>query len=329
MIVSDLNKWAQRIFHIRDLGQFNELAIELYYIQYKNNSVYRNYCNLLGKDISGIQSYMEIPFLPVELFKTHRITSVSGNPEFEFRSSGTTYGTRSTHLVFNSALYRESISNGFRYFYGDPSSCCFIILIPSPTEQPQSSLSYMAALLINESGHPDSGFYMGRESMIPDLVCRNGDRKLFVFGLSYALADIASQNVVNLSDAIVMETGGMKGRSKELTREELHSMLCHGLNIHRVHSEYSMCELFSQAYSKSDGRFSCPPWMKILVRETNDPFTFLEPGKAGGINIIDLANICTCPFIATQDLGKIYGNGEFEVLGRFDSSDLRGCSLML
>jgi len=328
MMLRDLNKLSQDIFNISHHEEFNGMALEIFHLQYKNNMVYRHYCDLINTNISEIRSYEDIPFLPVELFKTHRIATVAGTPEFKFFSSGTTAGNKSTHLVFNADLYRRSILNGFRFFYGEPQAYCFIMLIPTDSYHPNSSLVFMADYLIEQSRCPESGYYLGREKLIQEIIREVNGLKIFVLGLSYALADLAEKRLCYIPDAVVMETGGMKGKRTEMTRDELHSLICEGTGVRSVHSEYSMCELFSQAYSKEDGYFSSPPWMKILIRETNDPFTLAGMGKTGIVNIADLANINTCSFIETQDLGRIHRNGEFEILGRIDHSELRGCSLM-
>jgi hypothetical protein len=319
----------QTVFNIRDHIQFNAAALKIFCLQYEKNEVYRKYCDLINIIPGKIRSYQDIPFLPVELFKTYRVNTAGGNPECEFHSSGTTSGAASRHLVFDTNIYRKSILKGFRHFYGAPENYCFIVLVPSFAENPHSSLAFMADLLIKESAYPASGFYLEREFEIPAVIRKINDRKLFILGLSYALADLAGQKPFSVPDSIIMETGGMKGRCKELTREELHSLIRSGFGINQVHSEYSMCELFSQAWSPSNGIFSGPPWMKILIRDPHDPFALLSPGQNGGVNIIDLANIHTCSFISTQDIGRIDGSGKFEILGRFDNSDLRGCSLML
>lgn len=326
---SEINIISQKVFNIDHSDHFNELALEIFYLQHENNTIYRNYCDLININASEIKRYQDIPFIPVEFFKTHRIATSEKKPEHEFHSSGTTNGNTSVHLIFDKSLYRNSILYGFRHFYEDPKSYCFIALMPSLKERPYSSLAFMADLLIRESDHTASGFYMGREKEILKITHEVQNRKLFIFGLSYALADLAKYATTNVPDAIIMETGGMKGRRKEIIREELHTIIKSGFGTDTVHSEYSMCELFSQAYSKENGIFTCPPWMKVLVRDINDPFSLLRNYKTGGLNIIDLANIHTCSFIATQDLGRIHEDGYFEVLGRFDNSDLRGCSLLL
>jgi hypothetical protein len=323
------DKMSEIVFNIRSDNESDDLALQIFHLQYEKNEVYRKFCDLINANITEIRSWRQVPFLPVELFKTHQI-GISGEvPEHEFHSSGTTTGNTSRHLVFDMEIYRNSILKGFNHFYGDPKQYCFVILVPSISEHPHSSLAFMADMLIKKSAHPLSGFYLGRETEIPAIIRTLHDRKLYIFGLSYALADLAGKEILRAPAAIIMETGGMKGRRKELTREELHSLLKAGFGVNEVHSEYSMCELFSQAYSFAEGIFSCPPWMKVVIRDMHDPFTLLDHGQSGGVNIVDLANVHTCSFISTQDIGKTNSTGEFEILGRIDNSDLRGCSLMI
>jgi hypothetical protein len=272
-----------------------------------------------------------IPFLPVELFRNHKIITGNSATEMIFESSGTTGISPSRHFVSDLSLYRSSFLRSFKLFYGEPEDYLIAALLPSYIEREGSSLVYMADNLIKESLNPHSGFY---NDNIEDLIitikeAKDKNHKILLLGVSFALLDLAENHSPDLSGVIVMETGGMKGRRKEITRSELHSILKEKLNVNSVHSEYGMTELLSQAYSKENGIFYCPPWMKILIRDPQDPLTiYNKPGMTGGINIIDLANIYSCSFIATGDLGRVHDDGGFEVLGRFDNSDVRGCNLL-
>lgn len=321
-----------RIFEVKDDSGFASLSIEIFNYQYGNNPVYRSFVDYLGKHPGRISKISDIPFMPVEFFRDHTVITGEIRVEMIFESSGTAGMITAKHFITDLKLYEESFLKGFRLFYGDPGKYIIGALLPSYAERAGSSLVYMADRLIKETNHKLSGFY--RED-ISDFIrkarnWRNRGRKAMIIGVSFALLDLAEQNGPDLSGFIVMETGGMKGRRKEITREELHSVLKEKLKIRSIHSEYGMTELLSQAYSKGNGKFNCPPWMKILVRDPQDPLTiFREPGKTGGINVIDLANINSCSFIATSDLGRISEDGSFEVLGRFDNSDIRGCNLMV
>jgi hypothetical protein len=322
-------KLIQAIFQQHNHDSFNDLSVKIFHHQFENNSVYHKFCRLTGKSPENVHSVNDIPFLPIQFFKSQRVVSSKAKEKLVFRSSGTTSQNRSAHYIFDPGLYSKSIIEGFSYFYGNPADYCFLVLSPSAQERPDSSLAFMANLLINKSNHEKSGFYLGRENQIPQVISEINDHKVFLLGLSFAMADLAEKSTLNAEKAIVMETGGMKGRHREMVREDLHNLIKKGMNTNPVHSEYSMCELFSQAYSSENGIFSCPPWMKVLPRDMKDALILLEQGQTGGLNIIDLANIYTCSFIATQDIGKTYANGQFEVLGRLENSDLKGCSLML
>jgi hypothetical protein len=324
----EIQKFADRIFWIRSPDDFNGIALELFSYQYRNNDIYRQFCTGIGRSPDSVKKIQQIPFLPVELFKSHRIVSVKGKEKLVFRSSGTGGGQRSVNYVFDTELYTESVLRGFESFYGQPSGYLFIALCPSPEERSDSSLAFMADLLICRSKNTRSGFFPEREHEIRSLV--TGDQgRIFLFGLSFALADLAEKGQDLPEGTIVMETGGMKGRRREITRSVLHEVLKKGLGIQQVHSEYSMCELFSQAYSSGDGLFFCPPWMKVFARNDSDPFELMEPGRPGGLNIIDLANIYTCCFIETGDRGRVNTNGSFEVFGRLDPSNARGCAHLI
>jgi phenylacetate-coenzyme A ligase PaaK-like adenylate-forming protein len=331
-MMSGLSQLQSRIFAINDQFDFLGIALKVFNYQYDNNCIYRQFVQSLGKDVSLIDSVEKIPFLPVEFFRNHRILTGDRKVEIVFESSGTTGTIPGKHYVSDVSLYEESFLRCFRYFYGDPEEYMFAALLPSYTERSGSSLVYMADRLIKKSGYPGSGFYKENTCELLSAIekAKDDKRKILLLGVSFALLDLAENRPPDLSGVIVMETGGMKGRRKELIRSELHSILKDKLNIPEVHSEYGMTELLSQAYSKGDGLFHCPPWMKILLRDPQDPLTvFTEPAGTGGINIIDLANINSCSFIATGDLGKSHEDGSFEVIGRFDNSDIRGCNLLV
>jgi Acyl-CoA synthetases (AMP-forming)/AMP-acid ligases II len=328
----DLQDLQKRVFNIKNLEDFCETALDIFDYQYNNNSVYKNFVNNLHKDRPEINTLYDIPFLPVELFKSHKI--ITGNlPVVKiFESSGTTVTTRAKHYINNLYLYEESFLRTFKMFYGNPEEYLIAALLPSYIEREGSSLIYMTEYLINKSKNFLSGFYRNN---VEDLIttinkAKSEKQKILLLGVSFALLDLAENNSPDLSEVIVMETGGMKGRRKELTRFELHSILKKRLSVPFIHSEYGMTELLSQAYSKMDGIFYCPPWMKIIIRDPMDPLAlYKDPVSTGGINIIDLANFNSCSFIATGDLGKLHEDGGFEVLGRFDNSDIRGCNLLV
>lgn len=319
------------LFNIASNKQFEELALKVFNFQAKNNAVYKEYLSHLRVKPSKINSLTEIPFLPISFFRTHELICSQLKPELIFGSSGTTSAHQSTHFVANAELYINSFRKGFEHFYGDIKDYCLLALLPSYLERKDSSLVYMVGQLIKDSRHPKSAFFLndlsGLAKLLEELMQQN--QQVLLLGLSSALLDLSEKFPMKLINTTVMETGGMKGKRKELVKEELHELLCNGLGVAKIHSEYGMTELLSQAYSKGNGLFKTPPWMKILIRDTNDPFTYVTVNKSGGINIIDLANYYSCSFIATQDLGKLHPDGSFEVLGRFDNSDLRGCNLML
>ena len=311
-------------------SEFNSLALEIFQFQYRENITYRTFCQHLGIVPTQIDTPQDIPFLPIQFFKSHRVCSGQFSPEIVFSSSGTTGQTPSKHFVADKKLYQRSFLQAFQQFYGQPEDYCILALLPSYLEREGSSLVYMVNALIQASGHPESGFYLHEHELLAEKLSRldsNGTRILLV-GVSFALLDLVEKHTFQLKNTTVMETGGMKGRRKEMIREELHTRLKKGFGISSIHSEYGMTELLSQAYSKGGGKFESPSWMRILIRDAEDPLTLLAPGKTGGVNIIDLANVNSCCFIATQDLGKLLPDGGFEILGRFDHSDLRGCNLM-
>ena len=343
-MISDLNN----IFNIRTEKEFEEFALHIFKYQTSNNIIYSQYLKALKTDTDRVTEIAQIPFMPIEFFKTHQVITNAATETQNlkiFTSSGTTGAIQSKHCVSDISIYEKSYLSAFNLFYGNIEDHCILALLPSYLERNDSSLIYMVDDLIKKSKHPESGFYLDNYS---DLIIQlkkqeSKKQKTILLGVTYALLDLAEQfplykePVLSLTkegkgdfnNLIVMETGGMKGKRKEMVREELHTLLCKGFGVKNIHSEYGMTELLSQAYSKGDGIFNCPPWMKILIRDTNDPFSILSHNKTGGINVIDLANINSCSFIATQDLGKLHPDNSFEVLGRFDNSDIRGCNLLV
>ena len=322
---------THRIFNIGNADEFEAVALDVFRFQYENNTIYRSFCDHLKKNPKHVSDHLEIPFLPISFFKTHRIVSTQRKAETVFTSSGTTQNTTSKHFVPDVGLYEESFLKAFESFYGKPEELCILALLPSYLERDGSSLIYMVNSLIDRSAHPSSGFYLHNLGELHQklIALEQKGSKTMLIGVSFALLDLVEQFPSTLKNTMVMETGGMKGRRKELIREELHQILKKGLGIDHIHSEYGMTELLSQGYSKGNGVFDTPPWMKIITRDTEDPLSIQPNGKTGGINVIDLANLYSCSFIATQDLGKVHSNGTFEVLGRFDDSDIRGCNLMV
>ncbi len=319
------------IFNIHNFGDFEKLSLDIFQFQAKNNETYSAYLNHLGIDIDTINNLHQIPFLPIQFFKSHKILSSKEDIQQIFLSSGTTGNTQSKHYVSDLNIYKKSFEKGFEYFYGAITEYTVLALLPSYLERKESSLIYMTNGLIKNSGNPKSGFYLNNlDELYKNLVeLDNNNDKILLIGVSFALLDLVEKYNFKLKNTIIMETGGMKGRRKELVRDELHQLLCEGFGVTEIHSEYGMTELLSQAYSKGKGFFECPPWMKILIRDPEDALTLLSPEKSGGINIIDLANINSCSFVATQDLGINHTQGTFEVLGRFDDSDIRGCNLIV
>lgn len=323
-------KLAKDIFNISSEEDFKSMALEVFKYQFNHNPVYRAFCDLLYRHPSDISSIEDIPFLPISFFKTGVIITGEDQIEKIFSSSGTTGSVNSKHYVSNLSLYEQSFTAAFSTFYGAPEEYVILGLLPNYLERDGSSLVYMVEHLMTKSHHLKSGFYLYNHQQLNGVIreLEERGRKVLLIGVSFALLDFVEKYPQRLQHTIVMETGGMKGRRKELIRQDLHNILCHGFGVSKIHSEYGMTELMSQAYSKGDGIFSCPPWMKVLSRETEDPLSIQSTDKTGGLNIIDLANINSCSFIATQDLGKVHKNNRFEVMGRFDNSDLRGCNLM-
>lgn len=303
----------------------------MFRFQYEHNEVYHRFCSLLGRTPANVVSLTDIPFLPIEFFKTEKIYCADTPPEITFTSSGTTGSQTSRHFVKELSIYTESYRKGFELFYGDIEKYAVLALLPSYLERTGSSLITMVDDLIKRSKNPFSGFYLNEYDLLAERLTsldRSGQQVLLI-GVSFALLDLVEKHSFSLKNTLVMETGGMKGRRKELVREELHATLCKGFGVEAIHSEYGMTELLSQAYSAGKGIYRCVPWMKVLVRDTNDALSYLPIGKTGGLNIIDLANKYSCSFIATQDLGRLHNDDTFEVLGRFDNSDIRGCNLMV
>ncbi|WP_106793372.1 acyl transferase [Aquimarina sp. Aq78] len=322
---------ADTIFSIQNDTDFEKSALRIFNYQYNNNITYQRFCNLLGIAKTSVKCVNDIPYLPIQFFKQEKIVSTTASIHKIFTSSGTTGNVTSKHYVSDLTVYERSFRKGFQHFYGDITDYTVLALLPSYLERDGSSLVYMAEKLINDSNHPKSGFYLHDTKKLVDTLQQliAEDKKILLLGVSFALLDLVENYNVQLNDtSIIMETGGMKGRRKEMIREELHKVLKNGFGVSQIHSEYGMTELLSQAYSKNDGLFYCPPWMKVSIRNPEDALTQLEVNKTGGINIMDLANVNSCSFIATQDLGKIYTNGSFEIIGRFDHSDIRGCNLM-
>ncbi len=321
------------IFAAND-ANFESIAIKIFHFQYENNAVYRQYCQAVKIEAATIENLHQIPFLPIQFFKSHSITTTSFNPEAIFESSGTTQLVTSRHYIKSVSIYEKSCNAAFRLFYGEPSDWCIIALLPSYLERKNSSLVMMADKLIQQSKHVSSGFYLDELNKLGNTLelLEKQQQKTLLIGVTFALLDFAELYHMPLHYTTIMETGGMKGRRAEITRQEVHQQLYQSFKLKHIHSEYGMTELLSQAYSAGEGIFNCPPWMKILMREEDDPFAVhVQNGSGtltGAINIIDLANIYSCSFIATEDAGKLYSNGSFEVLGRLDNTDIRGCSLL-
>ncbi len=318
------------IFDITTDAQFEEAALEAFHFQFENNNTYRSFCDLLYKHPSEIKRSRDIPFLPIQFFKSHTILTAGSETSAVFSSSGTTGSITSKHHVADLSLYEDSFRHAFAKAYGNPKDYVILALLPSYLERSGSSLIYMVDDLIKTSDHPDSGFYLNNLNELANKLdsLDKAGQKVLLIGVSFALLDLVESHRFNLKNTIIMETGGMKGRRKELVRDELHEILCNGFGVYSIHSEYGMTELLSQGYSNGNGIFTTPPWMKIITRDTEDALSLLDGTKTGGLNVIDLANRFSCPFIATQDLGRVYEDGSFTVIGRFDNSDIRGCNLM-
>ena len=323
----DINK----ILSISNQTDFEQQALEVFRFQHQNNPVYQQFCELLNIDSAHVNSLHKIPFLPIQFFKSHKIVSSEKKPEIIFTSSGTTGSSTSKHFVTDLSIYRKSFRKGFEQFYGEISDYVVLALLPSYLEREGSSLIFMVEDLITRSNNKDSGFYLHELPALQQKLIKldKAGKKVLLIGVSFALLDLVENYSFQLKNTIVMETGGMKGRRKEMIRQELHDILKKGFGVQKIHSEYGMTELLSQAYSTGDGIFQPPPWMQLKIRDTEDALSPLPAGKSGGLNIIDLANIYSCSFIATQDLAKVAEDGSTQILGRFDNSDIRGCNLMV
>ena len=347
------DQWADKIFNVMPAG-FDALAIEIFEFQYENNPLYKAYADMLDRKPGDIKTISDIPFLPISFFKTHQVKTTQFEPQAVFESSGTTGSVNSHHLLKDVEIYRQSFLKSFELFYGPVTNWCIIGLLPSYPERKNSSLVFMVDELIRLSQHPQSGFYLndpiaiGFEKLHYNLnALEEKKQKTLLIGVTFAILDFTEQYSLPLKWTTIMETGGMKGRREEMIRRELHELLRMRFQTDVIHSEYGMTELLSQAYSKADGIFNCPTWMRVLVRDEEDPMqvysqeSLVDSGsllstndyrlqsKRGIINIIDLTNIYSCSFIAADDAGKLYADGSFEVLGRIDNSDIRGCSLMV
>jgi phenylacetate-coenzyme A ligase PaaK-like adenylate-forming protein len=319
------------IFSISNQKQFEKIALKVFRYQYDNNPVYRTFCEHLHTDKQSVKSLQQIPFLPIQFFKSHEVVTGTNPIQETFISSGTTGMITSKHLITDVTLYEESYRKGFSQFYGNIEDYTVLALLPSYLEREGSSLIYMVQDLIDLSQNSDSGFYLHNyDALIKKLITLDASgQNVMLIGVTYALLDLIETQKFKLKNTIIMETGGMKGKRKELIREDLHEQLCDGFGVTAIHSEYGMTELLSQSYSLGNGIFECPPWMHVQIRDTEDALSYVDDTKTGGINVIDLANINSCSFIATQDLGRKNPNTTFEVLGRFDNSDIRGCNLMV
>lgn len=327
-------EWNDKIFRVNEQDR-EGLTLEIFRFQYQYTTIYRQYVDALGIDPHSVNRISGIPFLPIRFFKSHAVQAGVFEPALIFESSGTTGSINSRHLVRDAGLYEESFTLGFERFYGPASNWCVIGLLPSYLERQNSSLVYMVNELIRQSGHPQSGFYLNEYEKLADVLFALEEKAqpTLLIGVTFGLLDFAENGKLPaLRHTTVMETGGMKGRRRELVRQEVHDLLSEAFKIQQIHSEYGMTELLSQAYSKGNGLFSCSPWMRVLVRDEADPLSILQPGEnrpvTGAVNIIDLANVYSCSFIATDDAAKVYPDGSFEILGRLDNSDIRGCSLM-
>jgi len=329
--IKEAQNCISNLFSISSQEKFESLAIRIFKLQYDNNITYREYVDLLKIKPKDIKKLEDIPFMPISFFKNKKIISKDLKHQVIFYSSGTTGSVHSKHYVADRNIYKNSFMKSFEYFYGNVQDYCFLALLPGYLERKGSSLVYMVNEMIKVSGLPDNGFYLNEFELLKKKIqeLKLKRQKYILIGVTYALLDFSAACSMELSDGIVMETGGMKGTRKEMIKTEVHQILKDRFKINQVHSEYGMTELLSQAYSNGDGLYTCPPWMKIKIRDIYDPFSYANDGISGGINVIDLANIYSCSFIETQDLGKIHMNGQFEISGRFDQSEIRGCNLLV
>ncbi len=311
-------------------SSFLETANNMFKFQVSNNPVYKQWYGLLNMQPAPMAQLQELPYLPVSFFKTHQVATTLFEPEYVFESSGTTQTVNSRHLIKNISLYQQSFMRAFELFYGNIEGWCIIGLLPSYLERQGSSLVMMVDELIKQSKHAKSGFYLYEHAKLADTLkeLESAGQQTLLIGVTFALLDFAEHYPMQLKHTVIMETGGMKGKRKEQTRDEVHAILKQRFGLPAIHSEYGMTELLSQAYSNGSGRFVCPPWMKVLVRDEEDPLLIKETGK-GVLNVIDLANVFSCSFLALEDVGTVYEDGSFEVHGRLDNSDIRGCSLLV
>lgn len=331
-LTKDIKKKVFELSFNSSNDDFNLVTLDVFNYQVQHNLIYKAYVLGLNINPETVTHYTQIPFLPIEFFKSKEVICGKVNEKVVcFSSSGTTGQITSKHYVNDISIYETSFHKGFELFYGKPSDYCILALLPNYLERTGSSLVYMFDKLIQESHHAQSGFYLNNlhdlKKTIEEL--KQTKQKTILLGVTYALLDLAEMGVELTDDFVIMETGGMKGRRKEMLKEELHQILKQSFKVNVIHSEYGMTELLSQAYSKEEGVFKCSPWMKVLIRDMNDPFTYVKAQKGGGVNVIDLANIYSCSFIETKDLGRFKQDSHFEILGRFDNSDLRGCNLMI
>lgn len=329
--MNELKSFKDRLKFV-DKNNFNSNSIDLFYFQFQNNPVYHKFVQSLDINPDSIKRPEDIPFMPISLFKYQKIKTLNWDPDITFRSSGTTGMLSSKHYIEDIDFYKDVSSRIFKQFYGNPEDFIILALLPSYLERNNSSLVYMVKYLIELTGSEHSGFYLSNLrdlSMKIKFLKGSINKKIMLWGVTFALVELANDFSVNMEDTIVIETGGMKGKGEEIVRTELHEQLIQNLHIETIHSEYGMTELLSQAYALDKGHFTCPPWMRVITREINDPFGLVEDGWQGVINIIDLANVHSCAFIATEDLGRVYADNTFEVLGRLDNSDMRGCNLLL
>ena len=324
------NSFKERLFALKS-NEFEHLALSVFKYQANFNIVYKRYLGFLNVKPENVVSLDQIPFLPIEFFKEHRVVSGNWDSEKEFLSSGTTSSQRSSHLVKDVTFYHEVAENIFRSFYSNVSDTAFFALLPSYVEQGSSSLVSMVDYFISRSNHEASGFYLKDNTNMLNNIRKllSRGQKVVLFGVTYALLDLVSEGQTDLEGLVIIETGGMKGRRKEMTKEELYGYLTKAFNVKVIHSEYGMTELLSQAYSFEEGKFHTPKWMKVMVRDLNDPFSYIPCGKSGGVNVIDLANLNSCSFIETKDIGVAFEDETFKILGRFDNSDIRGCNLLV
>ena len=326
--LENINAFKSKIFNPLTEMEFENLALNVFNFQIENNPTYAAYASLILRG-SSPKNIFEIPFLPIEFFKTQQIICKGQKIEEIFLSSGTT-GKQSKHLVSDLSLYKRSFQKAFELFYGNIEDYCILSLLPNYRERENSSLIYMVDEIIAQSKHENSDFYLNNYEKLAATIAEleHKNQKTILIGVSYALLDLAEKFPQKLKNTIIIETGGTKGKRKELLKEELHKRLKNAFDLENIHSEYGMTELLSQSYSKAEGIFYSPPWKRVLIRDVNDPLSFVGKNKTGGINVIDLTNIYSCPFIATEDLGESYDDGSFSVLGRFDNADVRGCNLL-